>query len=82
MAQRVRNPNVAAQVASGLWVPPPAQLSGLKGSGVTTAVAWVAAVAWIQSLAWEFHMPQCSHKTFSKVFVIFHAKLIIIIGWN
>ena len=30
-----------------------ARHSGLKGSGVATAAAWVAAAAQIQSLAWE-----------------------------
>ena len=39
VAQRVRNPNVAAQVASGLWVPPPAQLSGLK-KGLVSPRLW------------------------------------------
>lgn len=27
-----------------------------KGSGIVTAVPWVAAVAWVSSLAWE---PSC-----------------------
>ena len=45
--QWVKNPLPAAWVAAEAWVWYPAQCSGLKGSGVATAAAW------IQSLAWE-----------------------------
>ena len=52
--QWVKNPTAVAQVAQGAQVGSLARLSGLKGPGVATAVAWVAASAQIQFPAWEF----------------------------
>ena len=53
MAQLVTNPTTVARVTAEAWVQYPAWHSGLKRSGIATAVELVTAVAWIQSLAWE-----------------------------
>ena len=53
VAEWVKSPATAAQVPSEEWVQSLASLSGLQGSGIAAAAAWVAAVAQIQSLAQE-----------------------------
>ena len=53
MAQWVQKPSAAAPVAAETQVQSLAPCSGLKGSGIVTAVAWVTAAVQIQSLARE-----------------------------
>ena len=53
MAQWVKGPTAATWVTVEAQVPSLAWCSGLNGSSIAAAVAWVAAAAQIQSLAQE-----------------------------
>ena len=50
-AHWVKNQTVVAQVTVQVWVHSPAWCSAIKGLGIDTAAAWIAAAAQIQSLA-------------------------------
>ena len=59
--------------SSGIQVRSLAQSSGLKGSGIATAVAQVTTVAWILYLAREFHMYFISF--YSIVWMFIHSYI-------